>query len=263
MLVGRVEIERHLNQIGVLLAAARSTLQSMPAANYLRSICVIPVSPGADIHDHALWERVFSGWRFMPLRNADASLTGHAEAVIDLVIAHDRAEVRAGALELLSWPQAGQSLPGLVNTLDGGKFVVVRVFGIHLTEVQDRTERLTGRLLRESAFAFSAGTRVTLALSVDGVRTDLTSGRIHGLRGGAWSGFYAENKYALTVMFVVLMLAVSAVLLITPDRAYTPLAKVYDLSGRVLSAVLFNIVLLGSQFLFYLRHRDVIDWEKP
>lgn len=235
----------------------------MPVANYLRSICVIPVSPGADLHDQALWERVFSGWRFMPLRQADGALSAHAEAVMDLVIAHDRAEVRAGAQVLVTWPQANQSLPGLINTLDSGKFVVLRVFGIHLTEVQDRTERLIERLLRERAFAFSAGTRVVLALSVDGVRTDLTSGRIHRSRGGAWSGFYAENKYALSVMLVVLTLAVSSVLLITPDRAYTPLAKVYDLSGRVMSAVLFNIVLLGSQFLFYLRHRKVIEWEKP
>lgn len=235
----------------------------MPAANYLRSICVVPVAPGADLHDHALWERVFSGWRFLPLRHADGSLTEHAQNVIDLVIAHDRAEVRAGALLLLSWPQAGQSLPGLVNTLDDGRFVVVRVFGIHLTEVQERTERLTERLLREKAFAFSAGTRVTLALSVDGVRTNLTSGRIHTSRSGAWQAFYTTNKYALIVMLVLLMLAVSVVLLLTPERPYTPLAKVYDLSGRVLSAVLFNIVLLGSQFLFYLRHRAVIEWEKP
>ncbi|CAM4073511.1 hypothetical protein [Deinococcus marmoris] len=235
----------------------------MPAANYLRSICVIPVAPGADIHDHALWERVFSGWRFIPLRNADGSLTDHGEAVIDLVIAHDRAEVRAGALVLLSWPQAGESLPGLVNTLDGGRFVVVRVFGIHLTEVQDRTERLTERLLREKAFAFSAGTRVTLALSVDGVRTNLTSGHIHTSRRGAWSGFYQANKYVLIVMLVVFVLSLAVMLFITPQRPYTTLGKFYELSGRVLSAVLFNIVLLGSQFLFYLRHRNVIDWEKP
>lgn len=235
----------------------------MPAANYLRSICVIPVAPGADIQDQGLWERVFEGWRFMPLHGEDGALTEYAESVVDLVIAHDRAEVREGALVLVSWPQAGQNLPGLVNTLDGGKFVVLRVFGVHLTEVQDRTERLIERLIKEKAFAFSAGTRVTLAISVDGVRTDLTSGRIRLSRGGAWSGFYQKNKYALIVMLVVLVLAVSVVLLVTPDRSYTPLAKVYDLSGRVLSAVLFNIVLLGSQFLFYLRHRDVIEWEKP
>lgn len=235
----------------------------MPAANYLRSICVIPVAPGADLHDQALWQRVFSAWRFVPVRNADGSLSAHAEAVADLVIAHDRAEVRDGALVLVSWPQAGQSLPGLVNTLDGGRFVVVRVFGVHLTEVQERTERLTARLLKERAFAFSAGTRVTLALSVDGVRTDLTSGRIHLSRGGAWHAFYTANKYALLVMLVVMTLALVMVLLITPERAYTPLAKVYDLSGRVLSAVLFNIVLLGSQFLFFLRRRAVIEWEKP
>lgn len=235
----------------------------MPAANYLRSICVIPVAPGADLNDQALWERVFTGWRFVPLRNADGTLTAHAEAVVDLVIAHDRAEVRGGALVLVSWPQAGQSLPGLVNTLDGGRFVVVRVFGVHLTEVQERTERLTRRLLRERAFAFSAGTRVTLALSVDGQRTDLTSGRIYLARGGAWHAFYSTNKYAVLLMLVLLVLALAAVLLITPERAYTPLAKVYELSGRVLSAVLFNIVLLGSQFLFFLRRRPVIEWEKP
>ncbi|MDV6374049.1 hypothetical protein [Deinococcus arenicola] len=235
----------------------------MPAANYLRSICVIPVTPGADLHNPALWERVFDGWRSSPVRRADGGLTDHADAVIDLVIAHDRAEVRAGALVLVSWPQAGQSLPGLINTLDDGKFVVLRVFGIHLTEVQERTERLIERLLRERAFTFSAGTRVALALSVDGVRTDLTSGHIHMARGGAWSGFYQTNKYALIVMLVVFTLALAVMLLITPDRSYTPVAKFYDLSGRVLSAVLFNIVLLGSQFLFYLRHRDVIEWEKP
>ena len=197
------------------------------------------------------------------LRSADGSLTDQAQSVTDLVITHDRAEVQVGALVLVSWPQAGQSLPGLVNTLDGGRFVVVRVFGVHLTEVQDRTERLTEQLLKEKAFAFSAGTRVTLGPSVDGVRTDLTSGRIHRSRGGAWSGFYQRNKYALIVMLGVFVLALAAVLLLTPDRSYTPLAKVYDLAGRVLSAVLFNIVLLGSQFLFYLRHRDVIEWEKP
>ncbi len=235
----------------------------MPAAHHLRSVCVIPVVPGADLHDQALWERVFSGWRFMPLRTPDGSLTDQAKAVTDLVISDDRAEVRSGALVLVSWPQAGQSFPGLVNTLDGGRFVVVRVFGMHLTEVQERTARLTERLLKERAFAFSGGTRVTLGLNLDGERTELTSGRIRLSRGGAWSGFYQKNKYALIVMLGVFVLALAAVLLLTPDRAYTPLAKVYDLAGRVLSAVLFNIVLLGSQFLFYLRHRDVIEWEKP
>ncbi|CAM3720554.1 hypothetical protein [Deinococcus frigens] len=235
----------------------------MPAPNYLRSICVIPVTPGTDVQDPALWGRVFTGWRQLPLRESGGSLTAHAEGVFGLVTSQDRAEVRAGAVHLASWPQAAHHLPALVSTLDGGTFVVLRVFGVHLTEVQDQTERLTERLLRERAFTFFPGTRVTLAVSVEGVRLDLTGGRIRAAQGGAWRGFYHRNKYALNVMLVVFVLALSAVLFVTPMRPYTPLGKVYDLSGRVLSAVLFNIVLLGSQFLFYLRHRDVIEWEKP
>ncbi|WP_268238918.1 hypothetical protein [Deinococcus aerolatus] len=41
------------------------------------------------------------------------------------------------------------------------------------------------------------------------------------------------------------------------------MAKVSDLSGRVPSAVLFNVVLLGSQFQFFLRRRPVIEWKEP
>ncbi|MFK7601626.1 hypothetical protein ACI3L1_05380 [Deinococcus sp. SM5_A1] len=235
----------------------------MPAASYLRSICVIPVTSGADIHDPALWERVFAGWQHLPVRELDGALTPQAETVTDLVISQDRAEVRAGALVLTSWPQSGHDLPALISTLDGGRFVVLRVFGVYLTEVQDKTARLIERLLREEAFAFQSGSRVNLAVSVEGVRADLTSGRIRAGHGSAWGDFYQNNKYAVTAILIVFVIALSAVLLITPIRPYTPIDKLYDLSGRVLSAVLFNIILLGSQFLFFLRHRDVIEWEKP
>ena len=53
------------------------------------------------------------------------------------------------------------------------------------------------------------------------------------------------------------------VVLVTPAAPYTPLGKAYGLAERILSAVLLNVLLLASQFLFFARHRHVIDWARP
>ncbi len=176
-------------------------------------------------------------------------------------MARDREEVRAGVLIYATWPQSEEVLPALVNTLDGGRFVTVRVFGSRLAEVQAKTEAITARMLEERAFQFLPGTHVSLAISVDGVRVDLTGGRVQGGAGGTLRHFYESNKYPLNLTLAVLVLTVLVVLLVTPLGPYTPVGKAYGLAERVLSAVLLNTLLLGSQFLFFVRHRPVIAWE--
>ena len=235
----------------------------MPSPTYLRTICTVPLSPGSDVQDAALWQRVFAGWQVQPLYDEAGMLSPAAERAVALVRREDQAEARQGALVYALWPQSAVTLSALVNLTDGGQFVTVRVFAAHLTEVQRLAEQLIARMLGEAAFRFVPGVRVALAISVDGVRTDLTSGRVLTRRGGAWSGFYDANKYVLNVTLLVLILTLLIFVLVTPDSDFTPLGKFYGLAGRVLSAVLLNALLLGSQFIFFARHRSVIEWEKP
>lgn len=233
----------------------------MPAPTSLRTICTVPLVPGHDLHDPALWERVFQGWQMRWLPGAAPS--ADVERAVALVKAEDQAQVRRGALVYARWPQADSALPALVNLTDDGQFVTVRVFATYLTEVQRLTEQLTEAMLREAAFDFGPGVRVALAISVGGVRTDLTSGRVQVRRGNALKGFYDANKYALNTTLVVLLLTLLIFVLVTPDSNFTPLGKFYGLAGRILSAVLLNALLLASQFLFFARHRRIIEWERP
>ncbi|WP_420596152.1 hypothetical protein [Deinococcus sp.] len=235
----------------------------MPSPTYLRTICTVPLTPESDAQDASLWQRVFAGWRIQPLRDADGTLSSEVEQAIALVRREDQAEARRGALVYALWPQTGDTLPALVNLTDDGRFITVRVFAVHLTEVQRLSEQLTERLLREPVFNFAPGVRVALAISVDGVRTDLTSGRIRARRGGVLTGFYDANKYVLNVTAAVLIVTLLIFVFVTPSSNFTPLGKFYGLAGRILSAVLLNALLLGSQFLFFARHRSVIEWEKP
>lgn len=235
----------------------------MPQPTYLRSICTVPVAPGANPSDPCLWERVFAGWHLSPVRLPDGRLTEEVERALALVMRPDQSAARAGMLVYAIWPQSGERLPALVNLLDGGKFVTVRIFGAHLTEVQGKVEAITRRMLQEHAFTFSAGIRVALAMSVEGTRIDLTSGRVRAGRGGVGRAFYQANKYALNLTLAVLVLTLLVVLLVTPPAPYTPVGKAYGIAERVLSAVLLNVLLLGSQFLFFARHRSVIEWNRP
>ncbi|ULH17662.1 hypothetical protein MF271_19815 (plasmid) [Deinococcus sp. KNUC1210] len=235
----------------------------MPTATYLRTICTVPVSLGANISDMALWERVFLGWQFRPLRDAEGYLTDAVERAIQLVTRADQSDVRSGALVYALWPQSSGTLPALVNLSSDARFVTVRIFAATLTDVQAMTERVLARMARETAFEVGEGLRVALAISIGGVRTDLTSGRVNAGHGSVLTGFYAANKYVLNITVSVLVCTLLVVLLVTPNGAYTPLGKMYGLAERVLSAVLLNFLLLASQFLFFARHHPVIAWERP
>ena len=217
--------------------------------------------PGHDPRDPALWARVFRGWqvRWLP----GTVLGADVERAVALVRTEDRAQVRRGALVYARWSQADSLLPALVDCSIDGRFVTLRVFAVHLTEVQRLAEQLTEAMLCERTFDFGPDVRVALAISVGGVRTDLTSGRVRVRRGSALIGFYDANKYALNTTLAVLLLTLLVFVLVTPDSNFTPLGKFYGLMGRILSAVLLNALLLGSQFLFFARHRKVIEWERP
>lgn len=230
----------------------------MPSPTYLRSLCTVPLTPKCDARDPALWAQVFEGWQLQPLDD-----TAALASVVQLVRQGDQAEVRRGLLVYATWPQASGPLPALVNLTPDQRFVTLRVFSSHLTEVQRLSEQLTEKLLPEKAFSFPKEVRVKVAINVDGVSTDLTAGRIKVRRGGALGGFYQTNKYVLNVTLAVLIVTLLIFLLVTPDSNFTPLGKFYGLVGRILSAVMLNALLLASQFLFFARHRQVIDWEKP
>lgn len=229
----------------------------MPAPTYLRSRCTIPLTAARDLPDAAVWVRVFAGWQLQPLGD------GATERVMALIRRQDQAEVRGGLLIHATWPQAAGLVPALVNLSADQQFVSVRVFASHLTEVQRLSEQLTERMLSERVFSFPLDVRVTVAINVDGVSTDLTAGRVNVRHRGALRGFYEANKYVLNVTLVVLTVTLLIFLLVTPDSNFTPLGKFYGLVGRMLSAVLLNTLLLITQFLFFARHRQVIDWEKP
>ncbi|WP_161882784.1 hypothetical protein [Deinococcus alpinitundrae] len=185
------------------------------------------------------------------------------ERAIALVRAEDQTQVRQGTLVYARWPQSDAVLPALVDCSGDGRFVTLRVFAAHLTEVQRLAEQLTEAMLRERAFDFRPGLRVVLAISAHGVRTDLTSGRVQARRGNALIGLYEANKSALNTTLAVLLITLMGFVLVMPDSNFTPLGKFYGLMGRILSAVLLNALLPGSQFLFFARQREVIDWERP
>lgn len=235
----------------------------MPTATYLRTICTIPVNSSTNVSAMSLWERVFLGWQFRPVHDAAGNLTAAVERAIQLVTREDQPDVRRGALVYALWPQAVGTLPALVNVSSDARFVTVRIFAATLTDVQAMTERVLARMVQDTAFERVEGLRVALAISIDGVRTDLTSGRVNARRGGVLAGFYAANKYVLNITASVLVCTLLVVLLVTPNGVYTPLGKVYGLAERVLSAVLLNFLLLASQFLFFARHHPVIAWERP
>ncbi len=235
----------------------------MPSPTYLRTICTVPLTPGGNVHDAALWQRAFVGWQLQPLRDASGALSSGVERAIALIRREDQAQVRRGALAYALWPQAASTVPALVNLSDDGQFITVRVFAAYLTEAQRLSEGVIGKLLQEQVFHFVPGVRVALAINVDGTRINLTSGRVRLRRGGVLLGFYAANKYVINMTLAVLISTLLIYLLVTPESEYTPLGKFYGLAGRVLSAVLLNALLLGSQFLFFARHRQIIEWEKP
>ncbi|WP_189643356.1 hypothetical protein [Deinococcus piscis] len=227
---------------------------------FLRSICTFPVERGHDPLDIELWAQMFTGW-YLEYLPEDPPSQGAAE-VIELVRREDRDEVREGALVFARWPQSSHPVLALVNLSRDRRLVTVRIFGTQLTEVQQQAEAVTARMVNEPGLRVGAGTRVNIALDVNSQRIELTSGRVRGRRGGAARNFYENNKYPLTVTLGVLTLALSFVVLTVPSGPYTAVGKLYDLSGRLLSAVMFNALLLLSQFVYFARHRHVIEWER-
>lgn len=227
---------------------------------FLRSICTFAVQHGHDPNDLELWAEIFSGWYLEYLPDDPASRD--AAEVIELVRQEDREEVRGGAVVFARWPQSTRAVLALVNLSYDRRLVTVRIFGEQLTEVQQQAETITARMVLDPALTVGAGTRVNIALDVNGKRIELTSGRVRGRRGGALRSFYEINKYPLTVTLVVLLLALGYVIVTVPQHQYDTVGKLYDLSGRLLSAVMFNSLLLLSQFVYFARHRQVIEWER-
>lgn len=231
-------------------------------ANHLRTICTVPVTAGEHATDPALWARVLAGWRDVPLRRPDGPPSAELAGITGMVRREDQADALLGAVALARWPQADEGVYALVNTLDGGRFVTVRIFAAQLTELQELAAAVTQAMLREPVLSFPPETRVALAITVEGVRRDLTSGRVRPGRGGVLGAFYDANKYVVNVTLAVLAGTLAVVFLVTPAAPYSPLGKAYGLAERVLSAVLLNALLLGSQFLYFLRHRPVIEWQR-
>ncbi|WP_261663693.1 hypothetical protein [Deinococcus sp. Marseille-Q6407] len=227
---------------------------------FLRSICTFPVERGHNPLDIELWAQMFEGWylEYLP----EDPPTRDAAEVIELVRQEDRDEVREGALVFARWPQSTHPVLALVNLSADRRLITVRIFGEQLTEVQQQAEAVTARMVNDPSLKVGPGTRVNIALDVNSQRIELTSGRVRRRRGGAVRNFYANNKYPLNVTLSVLVLALSFVALTTPAGPYTPVGKLYDLSGRLLSAVLFNTLLMLSQFIYFARHRNVIEWER-
>ncbi|GGJ74220.1 hypothetical protein [Deinococcus aquiradiocola] len=230
---------------------------------HLRAILTVPLRPGTDARDPALWARTLPTWTFTDVRGPDGRLVPEAEAIVRLVSPADQGQVRAGAVLLAHALQSSDPPPLLAHLTPDGRAVTLRVFARYLTELQALAERVTEALSREPAFLVTPDLRVIVAIVVDGVRHDLTGGRVQPGRGGAWRSFYHGNKYAVNVTLGVLLVTLAVVLVFTPSAPYTPLGKVYGLNERVLSAVLLNALLLGSQFMSFVRHRALIVWERP
>ena len=227
---------------------------------FLRSICTFPVQRGHEPRDIELWAQMFEGW-YLEYLPEDPPSRDAAET-LELVRQEDRDEAREGALIFARWPQSSHPVLALVNLSRDRRLVTVRIFGEQLTEVQQQAEAVTARMVNEPSLKVGPGTRVNIALDMMGRRIELTSGRVRGRRGGAARNFYEMNKYPLTVTLGVLLAALSFVVLTVPESPYGPTGKLYDLSGRLLSAVMFNSLLLLSQFVYFARHRHVIEWER-
>jgi hypothetical protein len=229
---------------------------------YLRAILTAPLLPGADPHDPALWTRLLPGWTMLPPRLPGGAPTPEAQQLLALVTLPDRASAQAGLLLHALNLQTHPASPALASLSDDGRAVTLRLFGPGLTDLQRSAEGVVRRLVRERTFALPADARVFLAVSVGGVRSDLSSGRVTVGRGGALHAFYAGSKYPLNVSLVVLALTLLITLLVVPDTPYSPTGKAYGLAERVLSAVLLNLLLLASQFLYELRHRPAVAWDR-
>ncbi len=231
--------------------------------SHLRAILTVPLLEGTDPHDPHLWARTLPTWTLEPTHDAKGMVTPGAERVIRLVSPGDQAQARAGLLVLAHYPQISDHPPLLVYLTADGRGVTLRVFAHHLTELQALAESVTDSMRAQASFGVSTETRVIIAIVIDGFRHDLTSGRVRMGRGGVFSSFYHSNKYALNVTLAVLLFTLAVVLAVTPSGPYTPLGKFYGLSERVLSAVLLSALLLFSQFLYFVRHRRLIAWERP
>ena len=83
------------------------------------------------------------------------------------------------------------------------------------------------------------------------------------MRAGAGRDFYHGHQPALNATLAVLPFTLLVVVLVTPAAFYTPVARAYGLAERIVSAVMLNVLLLASQFLFFARHRRVTEWERP
>jgi hypothetical protein len=230
--------------------------------SHLRAILTVPLLEGTDPGSAELWRRTLPTWTLDPAHDTAGALNPTAEQLVRLITPADQAQARESVVVLAHYPQS--SAPPLLGHLSpDGRSLTLRIFASDLTELQTLTEHLTERLRRQPSFGVSSETRIIIAIVVDGVRHDLTGGRVQLGQGGAWRSFYEDNKYALNVTLGVLILTLSVVLALTPPGPYSPLGKFYGLSERVLSAVLLNALLLASQFLYFARHRRLIAWERP
>lgn len=231
--------------------------------SHLRAILTVPLLGQTDPRSPELWARTLTDWTLDQAHGAAGALTPAAERMVRLITPSEQAQARANVVALAHYPQSSAPPPLLAHLTPDGRGVRLRIFASDLTELQTLTERVTEQLRRQPTFGVSAGTRIIIAIVIDGVRHDLTGGRVQTGQGGVWRIFYQDNKYALNVTLGVLVLTLAVVLALTPPGPYSPLGKFYGLSERVLSAVLLNTLLLGSQFLYFLRHRRLIVWERP
>ncbi len=228
---------------------------------FIRSICTFPVTQGAAARSRELWAGIYDGW-YLEYLPAETKHSRDAEELLELVRPEERDEARGGAICFARWPQTSHPLMSLVSLSEDERLVTVRIFGTQLTEVQERAEAVTARMVNDRDLRVSAGTRVNVALDVTGKLIELTSGRVRGRRGGAARLFYQNNKYPLNVTLTVLLVAMTYVIITVPADHYSAQGKLYDLAGRLLSAVMFNFLLLLSQFVYFARHRPVIEWER-
>ena len=231
--------------------------------SHLRAILTVPLLGDTDPGSAELWRRTLPGWTLEQTHDAAGALTPAAEQMVRLITPADQAQARDNVVVLAHYPQSSAPPPLLAHLTPDGRGVKLRVFASDLIELQTLTESVMEHLRRQPSFGVSPGTRIIIAIVIDGVRHDLTGGRVRLGQGGVWYTFYEDNKYALNVTLGVLLLTLAVVLALTPPGPYSPLGKFYGLSERVLSAVLLNALLLGSQFLYFIRHRRLIVWERP
>ena len=231
--------------------------------SHLRAILTVPLLGTSDPASADLWARTLPTWTLDAAHGDDGALTPQAERMVGLVSPAEQAQARASVVLLAHYPQSGAPPPLLAHLTPDGRGIKLRIFASDLTELQALTEQVTEGMRRQPSFGVSPETRIIIAIVIDGVRHDLTSGRVRMGQGGIWRAFYEGNKYALNVTLAVLALTLTVVLILTPSAPYSPLGKFYGLNERVLSAVLLNTLLLASQFLYFIRHRRLIAWERP